>query len=160
MNKRSILYPGTFDPITRGHEDLIRRAAEIFDRVVVAVAADTGKSEAFELEERVELVRAVTSDCDNVDVSSFRGLTVDFAREQGTGVILRGLRAVSDFEFEFQMAAMNRHLDDEVETVFLTPGEHFTFISSSLVRQVASLGGNVAELVHPTVEAALKKRFQ
>ena len=160
MNKRSILYPGTFDPITRGHEDLIRRAAEIFERVVVAVAADTGKNEAFELEERVELVRAVISDCDNVEVSSFRGLTVDFAKEQGTGVILRGLRAVSDFEFEFQMAAMNRHLDDQVETVFLTPGEHFTFISSSLVRQVAALGGNVAELVHPTVEAALKRRFQ
>ncbi|MDX1444254.1 MAG: pantetheine-phosphate adenylyltransferase [Gammaproteobacteria bacterium] len=160
MNKRSILYPGTFDPITRGHEDLIRRAAAVFDRVVVAVAADTGKNEAFELEERVELVRGVVSDCDNVEVSSFRGLTVEFAKEQDTGVILRGLRAVSDFEFEFQMAAMNRHLNDDVETVFLTPGEHYTFISSSLVRQVASLGGDVTDLVHPIVEAALKKRFQ
>lgn len=160
MNKRNILYPGTFDPITNGHNDLIRRAAALFERVVVAVAADTGKNEAFELEQRVELVRAVTADLDNVEVTGFRGLTVEFAREQDTGVILRGLRAVSDFEFEFQMAAMNRHLDDEVETVFLTPGEHFTFISSSLVRQVASLGGDVSGLVHSAVEAALKARFQ
>lgn len=160
MSKKNILYPGTFDPITNGHFDLIRRAADIFDRVVVAVAADTGKTEAFGLQERVELVRQVTAELDNVEVTSFGGLTVEFAAQQGTGVILRGLRAVSDFEFEFQMAAMNRHLGPEVETVFLTPGENFTFISSSLVRQVASLGGDVEGLVHPVVEAALKQRFQ
>lgn len=159
MSNRSVLYPGTFDPITNGHHDLIRRAAELFDRVVVAVAADTGKEPAFNLEERVELVRTVIADVPHVEVTSFSGLTVEFARAQNIGAILRGLRAVSDFEFEFQMAAMNRHLGPEVETVFLTPGERFTFISSSLVRQVASLGGDVTDLVHPHVQAALQQRF-
>lgn len=159
MSNRSVLYPGTFDPITNGHHDLIRRAAELFDRVVVAVAADTGKEPAFNLEERVELVRTVIADVPHVEVTSFSGLTVEFARAQNVGAILRGLRAVSDFEFEFQMAAMNRHLGPEVETVFLTPGERFTFISSSLVRQVASLGGDVTDLVHPHVQAALQQRF-
>lgn len=160
MSNRSVLYPGTFDPITNGHHDLIRRAAELFDRVVVAVAADTGKEPAFNLEERVELVRTVIADVPHVEVTSFSGLTVEFARSRNIGAILRGLRAVSDFEFEFQMAAMNRHLGPEVETVFLTPGERFTFISSSLVRQVASLGGDVTDLVHPHVQEALRQRFK
>lgn len=159
MSQRSVLYPGTFDPITNGHHDLIRRAAELFDRVVVAVAADTGKEPAFNLDERVRLAKTVTADLPQVEVTSFSGLTVEFARSNGITAILRGLRAVSDFEFEFQMAAMNRHLGPEVETVFLTPGERFTFISSSLVRQVASLGGSVTDLVHPAVDAALQDRF-
>lgn len=156
---RSVLYPGTFDPVTRGHHDLIRRAARLFDHVLVAVAADTGKQSAFTLDERVELVRKVTADLPNVEVSGFSGLTVEFAKSRNIRAILRGLRAVSDFEFEFQMAAMNRHLAPEVETVFLTPAEHFTFISSSLVRQVASLGGDVSELVDPEVGVALRERY-
>ena len=160
MNQKKVLYPGTFDPITNGHHDLIRRAAELFDQVVVAVAADTGKQSAFTLDERVALVRQVVSDVPNVEVTGFSGLTVDFAKARGIRAILRGLRAVSDFEFEFQMAAMNRHLGPEVETLFLTPSEHFTFISSSLVRQVASLGGRVTEFVDPVVEAALQKRYR
>ena len=160
MGQRSVLYPGTFDPIMNGHHDLIRRAARLFDHVVVAVATDTGKQSAFTLEQRVALVEKVTADLPNVDVTGFSGLTVEFARSRGIRAILRGLRAVSDFEFEFQMAAMNRHLGPDVETLFLTPGEHFTFISSSLVRQVASLGADVSDLVHPEVEAALKERYR
>lgn len=159
MSQRSVLYPGTFDPVTNGHHDLIRRAAEVFDHVVVAVATDTGKQSAFTLEERVALVREVARDVANVEVTGFSGLTVEFARKLGIRAILRGLRAVSDFEFEFQMAAMNRHIGPDVETLFLTPGEHYTFISSSLVRQVASLGGDVSDLVHPAVEAALRQRY-
>lgn len=160
MKQRSVLYPGTFDPITNGHHDLIRRAARLFERVVVAVARDTGKQSAFTLEERVALVKTVVADIPNVEVTGFTGLTVEYAESQGICAILRGLRAVSDFEFEFQMAAMNRHLAPEVETLFLTPAEHFSFISSSLVRQVASLGGEVSELVHPEVERALKARYR
>lgn len=160
MTQRSVLYPGTFDPVTNGHHDLIRRAAKLFDRVVVAVATDTGKQSAFTLEQRVALVKKVTSDLANVEVTGFSGLTVEFARTHGIRAILRGLRAVSDFEFEFQMAAMNRHLGPDVETLFLTPSEHFTFISSSLVRQVASLGADVSELVHPQVQAALRERYR
>lgn len=159
MNRRSVLYPGTFDPITNGHHDLIRRAARLFERVVVAVATDTGKQSAFTLDERVELVKKVVADVPNAEVTGFSGLTVEFAKARGISAILRGLRAVSDFEFEFQMAAMNRHLGPDVETLFLTPSEHFTFISSSLVRQVASLGGDVSDLVDPSVAAALKARY-
>lgn len=159
MSQKSVLYPGTFDPVTNGHHDLIRRAAELFDHVVVAVASDTGKQSAFTRDERVALVKTVVEDVPNVEVTGFSGLTVEFAKSRGIRAILRGLRAVSDFEFEFQMAAMNRHLGPEVETLFLTPSEHFTFISSSLVRQVASLGGNVGDLVHPAVAAALQKRY-
>lgn len=159
MSQRSVLYPGTFDPITNGHHDLIRRAAKLFDRVVVAVATDTGKQSAFTLEQRVALVQKVVRDVPNAEVMGFAGLTVEFARAHGIRAILRGLRAVSDFEFEFQMAAMNRHLGPDVETLFLTPSEHFTFISSSLVRQVASLGADVSDLVHPDVQAALKARY-
>lgn len=155
----SAMYPGTFDPITLGHEDLIRRAAQLFDKVVVAVADDTsGKAPMFNTEERVALARTVLADIDGVEVTGYKGLTVDFALKQGLRVMIRGLRAVSDFEYEFQFANMNRHLTDEVETAFLTPTEKHTFISSSLVREVASLGGNVSEFVSPKVQSALMER--
>jgi len=155
----SAMYPGTFDPITLGHEDLVRRAAQLFDRVVVAIAADTGsKKPMFSVDERVEMARSALEDIDNVEVKRYGGLTVDFARDNGLRVIIRGLRAVSDFEYEFQLANMNRHLTDEVETAFLTPTEKYTFISSSLVREVAELGGDVSEFVSPKVKLALMER--
>jgi pantetheine-phosphate adenylyltransferase len=147
------MYPGTFDPITNGHYDLVRRAAGIFDRVVVAIAANPGKAPLFTLEERVDLAREVLQDIPNVEV------TVEFARQHGLRVVVRGLRAVSDFEFEFQLATMSRHLSDSVDYVFLTPTEQFNFISSTLVREIASLGGNVAQFVHPKVEAALQRAW-
>ena len=134
--KRSAVYPGTFDPITNGHQDLVRRAAGIFDRVVVGIAANPGKAPLFSLAERVELAEKVLEDLRNVTVLGYAGLTVDFAREQGCGVVLRGLRAVSDFEFEFQLATMSRHLNSEVDYVFMTPQQEFTFISSTLVREI------------------------
>lgn len=153
------MYPGTFDPITLGHEDLVRRAACLYDKVVVAIAANPGtKAPMFTFDERVDLARNALEDIDNVEVAGYRGLTVDFALEQNLRVIIRGLRAVSDFEYEFQLANMNRHLTEDVETVFLTPTEKYTFISSSLVREVATLGGNVAEFVSPKVKAALMER--
>ncbi|MEA5446126.1 pantetheine-phosphate adenylyltransferase [Gammaproteobacteria bacterium AB-CW1] len=151
------LYPGTFDPITNGHADLVRRAARLFDSVVVAIAASPGKQPRFSLDERVRFAELALEELDNVEVKPFEGLTVEFAREHGISAIVRGLRAVSDFEFEFQLAAMNRHLENGVETVFLTPSEQYTFVSSSLVREIASLGGDVSDFVHPTVEAELKK---
>lgn len=157
MNRNAV-YPGTFDPITNGHQDLVRRAASIFDRVIVAIAANPNKAPLFPLETRVDLARRVLCDLPNVEVAGYSGLTVEFARQQGASVIIRGLRAVSDFEFEFQLANMNRHLERDIETVFLTPQEQFTFISSTLVREIAVLGGNVREFVHPFVEAELKKR--
>jgi pantetheine-phosphate adenylyltransferase len=153
----SILYPGTFDPITNGHADIVRRAARMFDKVVVAIAANPGKAPAFPLETRVKLVQQVLSDVTNLEVVGFTELTVEIARKHQLVAILRGLRAVSDFEFEFQMAAMNRHLGPEVETIFMTPAEQFTFISSSLVREIAILGGDVSQFVHPAVEMELKK---
>ncbi|MBU6469665.1 MAG: pantetheine-phosphate adenylyltransferase [Gammaproteobacteria bacterium] len=153
----SILYPGTFDPVTNGHADLVRRAARLFDRVVVAIAANPGKTPAFSLQQRVDMVRAALEGITNVEVLGFAELTVAFARKHGVRAILRGLRAVSDFEFEFQLAAMNRHLGPDVETIFMTPAEEFTFISSSLVREIAALGGDVAPFVHPAVMAELKK---
>ncbi len=155
----SAMYPGTFDPITLGHEDLVRRAAPLYGRVVVAIAAHTGsKAPMFTFGERVELAKAALGDIPNVEVMGYEGLTVDFARENDLAVIIRGLRAVSDFEYEFQLANMNRHLTEEVETVFLTPTDRYTFISSSLVREVASLGGNVSEFVSPKVKDALLER--
>jgi len=155
----SAMYPGTFDPITLGHEDLVRRAACLYDKVVVAIAANPGtKAPMFTFDERVDLARSALADIDNVEVAGYRGLTVDFALENKLRVIIRGLRAVSDFEYEFQLANMNRHLTEDVETVFLTPTEKYTFISSSLVREVATLGGNVAEFVSPKVKAALMER--
>jgi pantetheine-phosphate adenylyltransferase len=153
------MYPGTFDPFTNGHNDLVRRACRIFDRVVVAIAANPGKTPLFTLEQRVDLARRVLADVPNVEVMGYTGLTVDFARQQGLNVIMRGLRAVSDFEFEFQLATMSRHLNGEVETVFLTPTEQFNFISSTLIREIASLGGKVGEFVHPIVAEALKNKF-
>lgn len=154
-SKRRAVYPGTFDPITNGHQDLVRRAAGIFDRVIIAVAANPNKAPLFTLDQRVKLAREVLADLPNVEVCGYSGLTVDFARERQCGVVVRGLRAVSDFEFEFQLANMSRHLDRDVDYVFLTPQEQFTFISSSLVREIALLGGKVSEFVHPVVEAAL-----
>jgi len=154
---RNALYPGTFDPITNGHQDLVRRAAGIFDRVIVAIAANPNKAPLFSLDKRVDLARQVLADLPNVEVMGYSGLTVDFARKHQATVVVRGLRAVSDFEFEFQLANMTRHLAREIETVFLTPQEQFTFISSSLIREIAVLGGETREFVHPIVEAELKK---
>jgi pantetheine-phosphate adenylyltransferase len=157
---RSAVYPGTFDPITRGHEDLVRRAATIFDRIVIAIAVNPGKAPLFSADERVALARGVLADVPGVEVASYTGLTVDFAREHGLTVIIRGLRAVSDFEFEFQLANMNRHISPGMETVFLTPKEQFTFISSTLVREIATLGGDVSKFVHPLVKDAFKSQVK
>jgi pantetheine-phosphate adenylyltransferase len=156
--KRSAVYPGTFDPITNGHQDLVRRAATVFERVIVAIASNPNKTPMFPLDQRVSLAQQVLSDIPNVVVMGYAGLTVDFAREHGVQVVVRGLRAVSDFEFEFQLANMSRHLSRELETVFLTPQEQFTFISSTLVREIAILGGDVKEFVHPLVAAELRKK--
>lgn len=153
------LYPGTFDPVTNGHTDLVRRATRLFDQVVVAVAAHPKKTPLFDLEERVALASAVLSEFENVKVIGFSNLLVDCVREQGASVILRGLRAVSDFEYEFQMAGMNRHLAPDIETVFMTPADHVMLISASLVKEIAALGGSVSEFVEPRVEAALAEKF-
>jgi pantetheine-phosphate adenylyltransferase len=155
--KRNAVYPGTFDPITNGHTDLVRRAATLFDKVVVAIATNAGKAPLLPLEQRIDLARRVLADLPNVEVTGYAELTIEFARKHKLSVIIRGLRAVSDFEFEFQLANMNRHLARDIETVFLTPQEQFTFISSSLVREIAILGGDVHEFVHPIVEKELKK---
>ena len=154
------VYPGTFDPITNGHTDLVRRACGIFDQVVVGIAtgADGGKQPYFDLSERVELAKQALAAIPNVNVRGFDGLLVDFARQQNAKTILRGLRAVSDFEFEFQLASMNRQLDDSFESVFLTPAEEYAFISSSLVREIASLGGDVSKFVSPAVVKALQEK--
>jgi pantetheine-phosphate adenylyltransferase len=156
--KRSAMYPGTFDPITNGHKDLVRRAAGMFERVVLAIAANPGKAPMFSLEERVRLAQLVVADLPNVSVMGYAGLTVDFAHQHGLSIIVRGLRAVSDFEFEFQLANMTRHLSRDVETVFLTPQEQFTFISSTLIREIAIYGGNVSEFVDPRVAVELAKK--
>jgi pantetheine-phosphate adenylyltransferase len=153
------MYPGTFDPITRGHEELVRRCVRLFDRVVVAVAASPRKAPLFSLQERVDLAREVLRDLPEVSVTGYDGLTVAFASEHGLKAIVRGLRAVSDFEYEFQLATMNRHLTENVETVFLTPSEHHTFISSTLVREIAEFGGDVAPFVHPHVAERLRGKF-
>jgi len=157
MKSRAV-YPGTFDPITRGHEDIVRRAAGLFGHVVVAIAANPNKTPTFPIEQRVELARGVLADLPNVEVMGYEGLTVEFARRHDLWVVVRGLRAVSDFEFEFQLANMGRHLQPDVETVFMVPKEKFTFISSTLVREIAALGGDISHFVHPLVEAALKKQ--
>lgn len=154
----SAMYPGTFDPITLGHEDLVRRATGLFDRVVVAVAANPSKETMFTLEERVELAQTVLAEFDSVEVMGYDGLTVNFAVDNDLQVIVRGLRAISDFEYEFQLANMNRHLTEDVETAFLTPTETYTYISSSLVREICSMGGDVSEFVSPKVKLALMDR--
>jgi pantetheine-phosphate adenylyltransferase len=156
---RVAVYPGTFDPITNGHTDLVHRAARLFDRVVVAVAASAGKAPICGAEERVALAREVLDGTPNVEVVQFDCLLVDFVQQIDAGIILRGLRAVSDFEYEFQLAGMNRRLAPEIETVFLTPAEQYSYISSSLVREIARLGGDVSEFVHPAVSAALASKF-
>ncbi len=154
------VYPGTFDPITNGHADLIQRAARIFDRVIVAVAANPGKQPTFGLKDRVRLAELVLRDLDNVEVRGFDNLLVHFVRACRAQVILRGLRAVSDFDYEFQLAGMNRRLAADIETVFLTPAEQYAFISSSLVREIVALGGDVSEFVHEQVKAELEARLQ
>lgn len=156
---RSVVYPGTFDPVTNGHTDLICRASRLFDRVVVAVAADTSKAPVFELDQRVDLIRKVVAHLEHVEVVAFSGLLVEFARSLGVPVIMRGLRAVSDFEFEFQLAGMNRRMAPDIETLFLTPAEKYAYISSSLVREIARLKGDVSAFVSPEVHAALRERF-
>lgn len=156
----TVVYPGTFDPITRGHEDIVRRAARLFDRIIVAVAADTGKTPYFSLDERVEFAREALQDLKNVAVHGFSGLLTRFVAEQRAAIILRGLRAVSDFEYEFQLAGMNRKLSDEVETVFMTPSEQYMFISASMVREIARLGGDVMPFVHPLIHARLMAKMR
>ena len=143
------MYPGTFDPVTNGHVDLVRRAAKLFDRVVVAVAASPNKTPMFTLEERISMARTALADAPNITVDGYGGLTVDYVRQHGLKVIIRGLRAVSDFEYEFQLATMNRHLRSEVETVFLTPAEEYTFVSSTFVREIGVLGGDISPFVPP-----------
>ncbi len=156
---RTVLYPGTFDPITNGHIDLVERACRLFDSVIVAVAASTRKNPLFTLEERVELARETLDHLPNVSVVGFDILLVDFVKQQNAQAVLRGLRAVSDFEYEFQLANMNRALAPNMESLFLTPAEHLSFISSSIVREIAMLGGDVSKFVAPPVEAALQKKF-
>ncbi len=146
------VYPGTFDPLTRGHEDLVRRAANLFDHLVVGVAQSQNKRPFFSIDERVAIATEVLSHYPNVEVKSFSGLLKDFVREQNARVIVRGLRAVSDFEYEFQMAGMNRHLLPEVETMFMTPSDQYQFISGTIVREIAILGGDVSKFVFPSVE--------
>ena len=155
--KRAV-YPGTFDPITRGHEDLVRRASTLFDEVIVGVADSRAKRPFFSTQERMDMAREVLAHCKNVIVLSFSTLLKDFVIEHGAKVILRGLRAVSDFEYEFQMAGMNRSLIPDVETVFLTPGENYMFISATIVREIATFGGDVSKFVHPSVQARLEAR--
>ena len=157
---RVAVYPGTFDPITNGHTDLVARAAPLFDRVVVAIADSPGKGPGFSLDDRIVLARLALGGLRNVDVRGFDCLLANFVREIGAGVILRGLRAVSDFEYEFQLASMNRHLVPEAETLFLTPAEQYGFISSSLVREIARLDGDVSDFVHPAVQQALRQRWR
>lgn len=157
MNR--VLYPGTFDPITMGHADLVERASRLFDQVIIAVAANPKKNPLFPLEQRVELAREVTKHLPNVEVMGFSTLLAHFVREQNANILVRGLRAVSDFEYEFQLANMNRQLAPEVESLFLTPSEKYSYISSTLVREIAALGGDVSKFVHPAVMQALKTRF-
>ncbi len=152
---KKAVYPGTFDPITRGHEDLVRRASHLFDAVVVAIAASPGKNPFFTLDERVQMAREVLAPYANVEVTGFSGLLMDFLKQGDNRIIVRGLRAVSDFEYEFQMTGMNRILYPDVETVFLTPAEQYQFISATMVREIASLGGNVAPFVNPALAGRL-----
>lgn len=156
---RIAVYPGTFDPITHGHADLVTRAAPLFDRIIVAIADSSSKHPALGLVQRVELARTALAGLANVEVRGFASLLADFVEEVGAGVILRGLRAVSDFEYEFQLASMNRHLIPAAETLFLTPAEQYSFVSSSLVREIARLGGDVSGFVHPAVLAALRTHY-
>jgi pantetheine-phosphate adenylyltransferase len=156
---RIAIYAGSFDPMTRGHEDLIRRSLEFVDRLVVAVAINVAKQPLFSVEERVEMIREAMADDPRIEVRSFEGLLVDFARDIGARLLIRGLRAVSDFEYEYQMALMNRHLMPRLETVFMVPSLETTYISASLVREIAKFGGDVSSLVHPAVASALREKY-
>ena len=158
MNEAAVC-AGTFDPITMGHLDVIERASRVFPRVVIGVASNPGKSPMFTLEERIDLIRHSTSHLEGIEVDAFDGLLVDFAESKNVKVIVRGLRAFSDFEFEFQMALTNRRLKPELETVFLMPKQDYSYVSSSNVREVAQLGGDTSQFVPPAVQAALKQRF-
>ena len=153
------MYPGTFDPITNGHTDMVRRASRIFDKVVIAIAANPGKAPLFALDQRVALARAVLADLPEVEVTGYTGLTVDFAVKNGLNVIIRGLRAVSDFEFEFQLALMNRKLNDQFETIFMMPKDTYTFLSSRIVKEIARMGGDVAAFVPRHVRQALRRKL-
>ena len=159
MRTHSVIYPGTFDPITNGHVDLVERAARLFDRVVVAIAFSEKKTPLFSLEERVTLCQASLSHLDNVEVTGFNNLLIDFARSQGASCVLRGLRAVADFEYEFQLANMNRAMYPEFESIFLTPSEHLSYISSTLVREIAALNGDVSPFVPGPVTDAIRARY-
>jgi pantetheine-phosphate adenylyltransferase len=153
------VYPGTFDPITRGHEDLVRRAVRLFDRVIVAVAESRNKRPFFSMDERVEMAREVLAGVPQVRVEGFSGLLIDFVAEQGAIAVLRGLRAASDFEYEFQLAGMNRNLKPDIETLFLTPSDQYMFISASMIREIAQLGGDVTPFVHPLVARRLSEKI-
>ncbi len=157
--KITVVYPGTFDPITNGHSDLVYRGAQMFDRIILAIAHNPEKSPLFSMEERIELANSVLGKTGNIEVIGFSGLLIDFARECNATVILRGLRAVSDFEYEFQLALMNRKLDSSIETVFLTPSENHTFVSASLIKEIAHYGGDISKFVHPSVYDALVDKF-
>jgi pantetheine-phosphate adenylyltransferase len=154
------VYPGTFDPLTRGHEDLVRRASTLFGSLILGIADSRAKRTFFTLQERVEMAREALGDVKDLQVVGFTGLLIDFVRKQGASVVLRGLRAVSDFEYEFQLAGMNRNLYPEMETIFLTPSEQHMFISATLVREIAMLGGDVSKFVHPAVQAKLRLKAQ
>jgi pantetheine-phosphate adenylyltransferase len=154
------VYPGTFDPLTRGHEDLVRRASTLFDSLILAIADSKAKRPFFTVDERIDMAKHVLRDVKNVEVLGFSGLLTDFVRHQKARVVLRGLRAVSDFEYEFQLAGMNRNLYPKMETIFLTPSEQHMFISATLVREIAALGGNVSKFVHPLVAKRLKQKVK
>ena len=154
------VYPGTFDPLTRGHEDLVRRASRLFDSLVLGIADSSAKRTFFTLQERIDIAKEVLSDVKNLSVVGFKGLLTEFVRQQDARVVLRGLRAVSDFEYEFQLAGMNRALNPDFETVFLTPGEQHMFISATLVREIATLGGDVSKFVDPVVRAKLTAKVK
>jgi pantetheine-phosphate adenylyltransferase len=157
---RLAIYPGSFDPLTNGHVDIISRGARLFDRVVVAILLNSGKQPLFSVDERVAIVREVFKDTPNVEVDTFQGLLVEYARERQASAIVRGLRAVADFEYELQMALMNRHLSADLETVFMMPAEQYTYVSSRLIKEIAALGGSLTGLVPPIVEARLVRRRQ
>ncbi|NOZ54373.1 MAG: pantetheine-phosphate adenylyltransferase [Gammaproteobacteria bacterium] len=159
MQPITAVYPGTFDPITKGHTDLVQRASQLFDNIIVAVAASPSKTPVFTLEERLAMASKVLINCDNVQILPLTGLLVEFTKQHHAQVIIRGLRAVSDFEYEFQLAGMNRKLAPEVETLFLTPAEKYAYISSSLIREIAALGGDVSAFVHENVMAELHRRL-
>ncbi len=157
--KQTAIYPGMFDPLTNGHMDLIIRTSKLFKKIIVAIAKDSPKKPLFTTKKRVALAQKVTQSLSNVEVHCFNGLLIDFAKQHNASILIRGLRAVSDFEYEFQMASMNRKLAPQIESLFLTPTEQYAFLSSTLVKQVASLKGNISEFVHPEIEKALKTHY-